>query len=264
MYDFDYLRPTTVADAVALLAQRSEAKFLAGGQTLLPTLKQRLAQPEAVIDLSRIAALQGIREDGDALVIGAMTLHADVAASALVLRVIPALAALAGEIGDRQVRNRGTLGGSISNNDPAADYPGAVLGLGATIETDRRSIAADDFFTGMFETALDPGEIVTSVRFPVPQRAAYRKFPNPASRYATAGVFVARTVDGVRVAVTGAGATVFRVPAIEDALAADFSPAALTGITVDDDGLNSDIHASAAYRAHLIMVLARRAVAAIS
>ncbi len=262
MYNFTYHRPRTLAEAAQLLAASEDAKLLAGGQTFIPTLKQRLAQPSDLVDLSAIAELAGIREEGGGVTIGAMATHAEVAGSELVRRTIPALADLAETIGDPQVRNLGTLGGSISNNDPAADYPAGLLGLGATVRTDRREIAADDFFTGMFETALEEGEIVTAVHFPKPEKAAYAKFPNPASRYAIVGVFVARTADGVRVAVTGAGPCVFRAKALEDALAADFAPGALEGVSVSAEGLNEDIHASAEYRAHLVKVMAKRAVAA--
>ena len=262
MYDFTHHRPSSVEDAASALAGASDGMLLAGGHTLLPTMKQRLASPSDLIDLSGIAELKGIRRDGDAIVVGAMTPHADVAASDEVKSAIPALASLAEGIGDPQVRNRGTIGGSIANNDPAADYPGAVVGLGATVHTNTGTHAADDFFTGMFETALGEGEIITAVSFPVPERAAYAKFPNPASRYALVGVMVAKTGGGVRVAVTGAGPCVFRVPAMEEALAGNFSAEALNGVTVDAGDLNSDIHASADYRAHLIGVMAKRAVAA--
>lgn len=263
MYAFDYHRPTSLAEAARLLAGNPEAKLLAGGQTYIPTLKQRLAKPSAVIDLGRIAELRGITEEAGGLTIGAMTRHAEVAGSPLVKRVIPALAALAEEIGDPQVRNRGTLGGSIANNDPAADYPAAVLGLGATVRTSKgRAIAADDFFTGMFETALEPDEIVTAVHFPKPEKAAYAKFPNPASRYAIVGVFLAKTAGGVRVAVTGAAPCVFRASALEQALAQSWSAASIDGVTIDASDLNSDIHAQADYRAHLIKVMAKRALAA--
>lgn len=264
MYNFEYQRPKSVADAVAALKKAPDAKLVAGGQTLIPTLKQRLAQPSDLIDLSGIGELRGIRSEGGAIVIGAMTPHADVARSAEVAKAIPALAALAGEIGDPQVRHLGTLGGSIANNDPAADYPAAVLGLGATIKTSERSIAADEFFTGMFSTALNEGEIILSVSFPVPEKAAYRKFPNPASRYAMVGVFVARSGGGVRVAVTGAGPCVFRATEMEQALSKNFSAAALDGIKLASGELNSDIHGSAEYRAHLVTVMAKRAVAAIA
>ena len=262
MYSFNYHRPSSVADALSLLAGHEDAKILAGGMTYLPTLKQRLAQPSDLIDLGAIAELKGIKEEAGGVTIGAMTRHADVASSAVVKRLIPALAALAELIGDPQVRNRGTIGGSISNNDPAADYPGALLALGATVRTNKREIAADAFFTGMFETALERDEIVTAVHFPKPERAAYVKFPNPASRYSMAGVFVARTGGGVRVAVTGAGPTAFRWVDAENALAKDFSAKALDGLKVAADGLNADIHASAEYRAHLVTVMAKRAVAA--
>lgn len=262
MYDFNYHRPKSLAEAARLLAGNDEAKLVAGGMTLIPTLKQRLARPTDLVDLAAIAELRGIKRDGNALVIGAMTPHADVAASAEVKKAIPALAHLADLIGDPQVRNRGTLGGSISNADPAADYPAGVVGLGATVVTNNRKIAADEFFKGLFETALEPGEIVTSVSFPVPEKAGYAKFPNPASRYAVVGVFVARTGGGVRVAVTGAGPSVFRAKEMEAALAKDFSPKALDGIKVAAKGLNSDIHASAEYRAHLVGVMAKRAVQA--
>lgn len=262
MYDFGYHRPTSVDDAVAALKQAGDGKILAGGMTLIPTLKQRLAQPSDLVDLGGLSDLKGIREDGGALVIGAMTPHAEVAASALVKSKIPALAALAEGIGDPQVRNRGTIGGSISNNDPAADYPAGLVGLGATVITSKRKIAADDFFTGMFETALEGDELVTAVSFPLPEKAGYSKFPNPASRYAIVGVFVAKTGGGVRVAVTGAGPCVFRDKAIEQALSANFSPDAVTGTSAAASSLNGDMHASSEYRAHLIGVMAKRAVQA--
>ena len=262
MYEFSYHRPTSLDDAVAALRGGAEVKVMGGGMTLIPTLKQRLAQPSDVVDLGAIGALKGISEEGGAIVIGAMTTHAEVAANADVQSKIPALAALADGIGDIQVRNRGTLGGSIANNDPAADYPGALVGLGATVRTDKREIAADDFFTGMFETALEEDEIVTAVSFPVPDKAAYAKFPNPASRYAIVGVFVSQGSGGVRVAVTGAGPCVFRASQMESALASDFSAGAIEGVSAPSDELNSDIHASAEYRAHLIGVMARRAVQA--
>jgi carbon-monoxide dehydrogenase medium subunit len=263
MYEFTYHRPANVADAVKLLAADPEARPMSGGQTLIPTLKQRLARPTAVVDLSGISELKGITVSGGTVKIGGMTTHAAVATSADVMKAIPALAKLAAHIGDNQVRNRGTIGGSVANNDPAADYPGAVLGLGATVHTNTRTIAADDFFTGMFSTALEPGEIVTAVSFPVPEKAAYVKFPNPASRYAMVGVFVAKGPAGVRVAVTGAGANgVFRHAAMEAALAKSWSAAALDGIVTPQDDLNGDIHASKEYRAHLIGVMAKRAVAA--
>ncbi len=262
MYEFNYHRPRTVSEARQLFQSNEEARFLAGGMTLLPTMKLRLTRPSDLIDLGDIDELHGITADSGGIEIGAAVCHADVAASADVRRVIPALADLAGRIGDPQVRNCGTLGGSLANSDPAADYPAAVLGLGAVIRTDRREIPADDYFLGLFETALEPDEIVQSVRFPVPKRAAYAKFPNPASRYAIVGVMVAEAGDGVRVAVTGAGACAFRATAFEDALQGDFSAASLAGLNVDAADLNSDLHASAEYRAHLVGVMARRAVQA--
>jgi aerobic carbon-monoxide dehydrogenase medium subunit len=261
MYEFDYTSPTSLADAAIRLGDE-DAKLVAGGMTLIPTLKLRLAKPSQLIDLGAIPGLTGITEEGDGVVIGAMTRHADVNRSAVVKAGIPALAALAGMIGDPAVRNRGTIGGSISNNDPAADYPAAIVALNATVRTNKREIAADSFFTGMFETALDPGEIVTAVRFPKVAQANYQKFKNPASRYAIVGVFVARTPAGVRVAVTGAGPCVFRIPAMEAALAGSFTADAIKDIAIPDTDLNSDIHASAEYRAHLVNVMARRAVAA--
>jgi aerobic carbon-monoxide dehydrogenase medium subunit len=261
MYEFNYHKPASLDEVANLLGANEEAKIVAGGMTLVPTLKLRLAKPSDLVDLAAIPSLRGITDAGDALVIGAMTRHAEVNRSPVVKQGIPALAALAGMIGDPAVRNRGTIGGSISNNDPAADYPAALVGLDATVQTTKRQIAADNFFTGMFETALEPAEIVTSVRFPKTQSACYQKFKNPASRYAIVGVFVARTASGVRVAVTGAGPCVFRVPAMESALAASFTPDAIKDIAIPDDGLNSDIHASAEYRAHLVGVMARRAVA---
>ncbi|MEN3974537.1 xanthine dehydrogenase family protein subunit M [Emcibacter sp. SYSU 3D8] len=264
MYNFNYHRAGSIDAAAAKLAESGDAKLLAGGMTLLPTMKQRLAQPSDLIDLNEIADLKGISVSGGTVTIGAMTRHADVAASAEVKQAIPALAKLANLIGDPAVRNRGTIGGSIANNDPSADYPAALVGLGATVVTNKREIAGEDFFTGMFETALDEGEIVTAVRFPVPQKAAYFKFPNPASRYAVVGVMVAKTADGVRVAVTGAGPCVFRQSAMESALSSNFSADALSGISQDADGLNEDIHASAEYRANLVVVGAKRAVAEIA
>jgi carbon-monoxide dehydrogenase medium subunit len=261
MYAFEYSRAKSVADASKAASGDGEAKILAGGMTLIPTLKQRLAKPTTLIDLNGIADLAGIKRDGNNLVIGAMTRHSAVARSKDVKAVIPALAHLAELIGDPAVRNRGTIGGSIANHDPAADYPAGCLGLGATIITNKRQIAADKFFTGMFSTALEDGEIVTAVSFPKPDKAAYMKFKNPASRYAIVGVFVARTPGGVRVAVTGAGPCVFRVPEMEAALARSFTADAIKDITIPQDGLNSDIHASAEYRAHLVGVMARRAVA---
>ncbi|MCY4220837.1 MAG: FAD binding domain-containing protein [Thiotrichales bacterium] len=262
MYAFNYHRPDTLEAAAAALAAAEDGRVMAGGQTLIPTLKQRLASPSDVVDLATVPGLGGVRREGDAIVVGAMVRHAEVAASAEVRAAIPALASLADGIGDPQVRNCGTIGGSIVNADPAADYPAAVVGLGATVRTDRRTIVGDDFFTGLFETALDEGEIVVSVSFPVPRRAAYVKFPNPASRYAVVGVMVADTASGIRVAVTGAGDSVFRVGAMETALAGNFSADAIRNVAVSQDALNEDIHASAEYRAHLVGVMARRAVAA--
>jgi carbon-monoxide dehydrogenase medium subunit len=259
MYTFTYERPATAADAGKLAA--SGAKILAGGQTLLASMKLRLANPPSLADLAGIAELSGICRDGNALVIGAMTRHAAVADSAEVQAAIPALADLAGHIGDRQVRAMGTLGGSVANNDPAACYPSAVLALGATVVTTQRSIAADDFFTGMFATALNEDEVITSVRFPIPRRAAYMKFKQPASRFAMVGVFVAQTDKGVRVAVTGAGNGVFRHAGLEAALGISFTPEAAAAVAIDATDLNSDIHASAAYRANLVSVQAQRAVA---
>ena len=262
MYDFTFHRPTTLADAARLLEGADDGKLMAGGQTLIPTLKQRLASPSDIVSLRGIAELGGIAGVGNGVVIGAAATHAEVAANDLVRERIPALAALASGIGDAQVRNRGTLGGSIANNDPAADYPAALVGLGATVKTNKREVAADDFFVDLFETALDDDEIVTAVSFPIPEKAGYAKFPNPASRYAIVGVMVAKGGDGVRVAVTGAGPCVFRAAEIEQALSASFSPEALDGIAIAADDLNSDIHASAAYRANLVSVMAKRAVAA--
>jgi len=261
MYEFNYHKPSSLDEVANLLSANEEAKIVAGGMTLIPTLKLRLAKPSDLVDLASITSLRGITDAGDAIVIGAMTRHAEVERSPVVKQGIPALAALAHMIGDPAVRNRGTIGGSISNNDPAADYPAALVALGATVHTTEHEIAADSFFTGIFETALEPGEIVTSVRFPKAQAGCYQKFKNPASRYAIVGVFVARTGGGVRVAVTGAGPVVFRVPEMEAALARSFTPDAIKDITIPQDGLNSDIHASAEYRAHLVGVMARRAVA---
>lgn len=263
MYEFAYLKPASVADAVAALKADAEAKAVSGGMTLIPTMKQRLARPSKIVDLSGIAALRGITVAGGKVTIGAMTKHREVAASAEIAKAIPALAALAEGIGDPAVRNRGTIGGSVANNDPTADYPSAVLALGATVVTDSRRIAADEFFKGMFATALHDGELITAIEFPVPEKAAYMKFPNPASRYAMVGVFVAKGPAGVRVAVTGAGqGGVFRHAAMEAALSASWSPDAVAKLATPTGNLNSDIHASAEYRAHLIAVMARRAVAA--
>ncbi len=261
MYDFAYHKPVSLNDAAKLLGG-TDSKLLAGGMSLIPSLKLRLNRYGALVDLGAVAELRGIRRDGNTLVIGAMTPHAEVAASAEVQRAIPALTTLAEGIGDPLVRNRGTLGGSMANADPAADYPAAVLGLGATVVTNRRSIAADDFFTGVFETALAADEIITSVRFPIPPRAAYAKYRQPASRFAIVGVLVAQTADGVRVAVTGAAPSVFRFTAAEVALTTRFEALALDGIALDAAGLNTDIHASAAYRAHAVVEMVRRAVTA--
>jgi len=261
MHDFNFIRPRSVAEALNAVADADDGQFMAGGQTIIPVLKQRLAMPSDLVELSQIDELTGIVVDGGSVTIGAMTPHAQVAGSADVAGAIPALADLAGMIGDPHVRNRGTLGGSIANNDPAADYPAAVLGLGATVQTDRRTIAGDDFFTDLFETALAEGELITRVSFPVPDAAAYMKFPNPASRYAIVGVFVSRTGSDVRVAVTGAGPCAFRVAGMEAALAGNFTPDAIAGIAVSGDDFNNDIHASAEYRAHLVGVMASRAVA---
>jgi aerobic carbon-monoxide dehydrogenase medium subunit len=262
MYAVEFAQPKTLADAAAILASTG-GRPLAGGQSLVAAMKLRLAQPGTLVSLSGIPDLKGVRRDGERIVVGAMTRHAEVASSDLVKGAMPALSSLAEGIGDRQVRNMGTLGGSLANDDPAADWPAAVLGTGATIRTDRRAIAADDFFKGMFETALAADEIITAVDFPIAQRAAYAKFPNPASRFALVGVFVAQYANGdVRVAVTGAASSVFRATAIENALKRSFTPDAAKGIAVDASRLNSDLHGSAEYRAHLISVMASRAVAA--
>jgi carbon-monoxide dehydrogenase medium subunit len=263
MYQTTYHRPSSVSEAAGLLASAGDAKLLAGGMTLIPTMKQRLAAPANLVDLGKIAELKGISSAGGKLTIGAGTTHATVAGSADVKATIPALAKLASGIGDPHVRHMGTIGGSVANNDPAADYPSAVLGLGATVVTNKRSIAADDYFQGMFTTALGEDEIIVRFEFPVPSKAAYAKFANPASRYAMAGVFVAATAGGVRVAVTGAGSDgVFRWTAAESALASNFAASALDGLTVDPGNLLSDIHGDAAYRANLVKVMAKRAVAA--
>jgi carbon-monoxide dehydrogenase medium subunit len=261
MHAFNYHRPSTLKEAAALAA-RDNARVLAGGQTLVQAMKTRLASPGDLVDLAALPALTGITVDGPSVVIGAMTRHADVAESSEVRRAIPALATLAGTIGDRQVRHLGTLGGSIANNDPAADYPAALLALGATIVTTAREHAADAFFRGLYETALEPGEIIKSVRFPVPRRAGYAKFMNAASRFAIVGVFVAHSERGVRVAVTGAADCVFRVPQMEQALTARFEPDAVANVRVEMKNLNSDLHADADYRAHLVTVMAKRAVEA--
>jgi carbon-monoxide dehydrogenase medium subunit len=259
MYAFTYERPTSEADALKLA--QAGARPLAGGQTLLASMKLRLAAPEQIVDLGAVPELKGIRREGDALVIGAMTRHCDVAESAEVRAAIPALAALAGGIGDKQVRARGTIGGSVANNDPAADYPAALLALGATVHTTARAIAADDFFQGLFATALEEGELITAVRFPIAAKAAYVKFAQSASLFALIGVFVAQTAQGVRVAVTGGGNGVFRHRAMEQALDARFAPEAIAGVPTEEAGMSSDLHASSAYRAHLVGVMAQRAVA---
>jgi carbon-monoxide dehydrogenase medium subunit len=263
MHAFEYHRPSSTKDALALGSNKEEARYLAGGQSLVQAMKLRLSSPSDLIDLGTIKELVGIKVSGNAVEIGAMTRHADVAGSKDVQKAIPALAMLAGIIGDRQVRHMGTIGGSLANSDPAADYPAAVLGLGATVSTNKRKIEADKYFKGLFETALEPGELITSVSFPVPKRAAYMKFKNPASRFALVGVFVADFGGGkVRVAVTGAGPCAFRQPEMEKALASSFAPDAVANIKVKQDGLNNDLHASPEYRAHLITVMAKRAVEA--
>jgi len=262
MHAFEYHRPKTMKEAVSLLRKVENAKPLAGGQSLVPALRMRLASPAALVDLGALEELRGIKLDGGTLTIGALTRHSEVAGSKDVAIGIPALARLAEGIGDRQVRNLGTLGGSLANNDPAADYPAAVLGLGATVNTNKRAIAADKFFIGIYETALKPGEVIVSVSFPLPKRAAYVKFRNPASRFALVGVFVSESAGVVRVAVTGAGSSVFRVKPMEKRLTENFSPDAIAKTRVSPEALNSDVHASAEYRAHLITVLAQRAVAA--
>lgn len=262
MYETNYHRPSSLAEASQIFSGADDAAYLSGGHTLLPTMKHRLAAPSDLIDLTRIAELSGIDHSGDKLSIGATTTHAEVGASSAVREAIPALAGLAGGIGDSQVRHCGTIGGSIANNDPAADYPAAVLALAATIHTDKRTIAADDFFAGLHETALDEGEIVTKVSFTVPKEAAYGKFRNPASLYPMAGVFIARLGDGVRVAVTGSGGNgVFRWSEAEAAFADDVNPDAIAGLTIDASSLMADIHGSAVYRANLIKVMAQRAAA---
>jgi len=259
MYAFTYERPASLSDALKLTS--SGAQALAGGQTLLASMKQRLSSPETLVDLSKIAELKDIKLDGQSLVIGAMVKHAQVAESDLVKKHLPALAELAGQIGDKQVRAMGTLGGSVANNDPSACYPSAVLALGATVHTDRRSIAADDFFQGMFTTALESGELITSISFPLPKKAVYLKFKQQASRFAMVGVFLAQTQQGVRVAITGASSQgVFRHHGLEDALNKSFTPEAAAAVAIDDSDLNTDIHASAKYRAHLISVQTQRAV----
>jgi carbon-monoxide dehydrogenase medium subunit len=262
MHPFELHKAASASQAVSLLAGKADGRFLAGGQSLLAAMKLRLNAPSDLVDLASASELKGIESDGSTVTIGAMTTHADVAASAEVQQAIPALAALAASIGDRQVRNVGTLGGALANNDPAADYPAAVLGLGATVHTNQRAIHADQFFCGLFDTALENGELITAVSFPVPQKAAYAKFKNPASRFAIIGVLAAQTAAGVRVAVTGGGSGVFRVAELEDALCANWTAAAIADIKVPASGLSSDLHGSAEYRAHLVGVMAQRAVAA--
>jgi carbon-monoxide dehydrogenase medium subunit len=262
MYAFEYHRPASSKEALDLAAKKSEGKFLAGGQSLVQAMKLRLSAPSDLIDLGAVGELKSLKVEGNSVLVGAMVRHAEVAASPAVQKAIPALASLAGQIGDRQVRHMGTLGGSLANSDPAADYPAAVLGLGATVITNKRKIEADKFFKGLYETALEAGELITQVSFPAPKRAAYMKFKNPASRFALVGVFVADFGGTVRVAVTGAGACAFRQAEMEKALAAKFAPESVANIKVKPDGLNRDLHASPEYRAHLITVMAKRAVEA--
>jgi len=262
MHAFQYHRPANLKDALALGSQKDEGRYLAGGQSLVQAMKLRLSSPSDLIDLNALGDLKTLKAEGNAVTVGAMVRHAEVAASSAVKKAIPALASLAGMIGDRQVRHMGTIGGSLANNDPAADYPAAALGLGATLVTNKRKIEADKFFKGLYETALEPGELITSVVFPVPKRAAYMKFKNPASRFAIVGVFVADFGNSVRVGVTGAGPSAFRQADMEKALAAKFAPEAVAGIKVKADGLNNDLHASPEYRAHLVTVMAKRAVEA--
>ena len=262
MYAIDVQQPKTLNDAAAVL-KSTGGRVLAGGQSLVAAMKLRLSQPGTLVDLSAIPDLKGVSKEGDRLVIGAMTRHAEIAVSDVVKAALPSLAMVAAGIGDRQVRNMGTIGGSLANNDPAADWPAAVLGTGATLRTNTRTIPADAFFKGMFETALAPDEIITAVEFPIPSRAGYAKFPNPASRFALVGVFVSKAANGdVRVAVTGAAPAVFRASALESALRQSFTPDAAKGVRVDAGGLNSDLHGSAEYRAHLVSIMAARAVAA--
>lgn len=262
MYEFTYQQPKSLAEALSLLSGDEEAMALAGGMTLIPSMKHRLTAPTQLLDIAALPELQGISHQGKQLIVGAASPHAMVASDPIVTKVIPALAALAGEIGDPQVRARGTIGGSLANNDPAADYPAAALGLAATIHTDRREIAADDFFQGMFETALEPGELICKIAFQVPTSAAYAKFHHPASGYAMTGVMVARLDSHIRVAVTGAAPSVFRWTAAEHALEKTFSSEAIAGLSVDAGGLNSDLHAPAQYRANLVSVMTARAIAA--
>jgi carbon-monoxide dehydrogenase medium subunit len=263
MYSFTFHRPTSLRQAVNLLAKNEDAKVLAGGHSLIPVMKMRLAGPPVLVDLSKVEGLSGVEVKGRSVVIGAMTTHAEVANSAVLKEVLPGLASVPASIGDPHVRHRGTIGGSIANNDPNADYPAALLGLGATIVTSKRRIAADDFFKGLFETALEPGEIISKVMFPIAKKAAYQKFKHPASGFALVGVFASKRGPDIRVAATGAGANgVFRVTSFEEALKKRFSPKSLDGLSIPSTGMSSDIHANAEYRAHLVGVLARRAVAA--
>jgi len=262
MHAFEYHRPGSTKDALALASKKTEGRYLAGGQSLVQAMKLRLSSPTDLIDLGTIRELAGIKLSGNAVEIGAMTRHAEVVGSSEIKKTIPSLAAMAGMIGDRQVRHMGTIGGSLANSDPAADYPAAVLALNATIVTNKRKIEADKYFTGLYETALEPGELITSVSFQVPKRGAYMKFRNPASRFALVGVYVADFGGKVRVGVTGAGACAFRQREMEKALSAKFAPEAVAGIKVKPDGLNNDLHASPEYRAHLITIMAKRAVEA--
>lgn len=264
MYAFEFLKPKSLTEAASMLAANPEGKALSGGHTLLPAMKLRLTGPAALVDLNGLDELRGIRRDGDAIVIGALSRHREVADSDLLQNAIPVLAEIVGTIGDPAVRHRGTIGGSIANNDPSADYAAAALALGATIVTDKRRLAADDYFQGLFTTALDEGELVTAVSFPIPMRMGYSKFRNPASRYALCAVCVVENTAGeVRVTVVGAGANgVFRVTAMEEALKTEFSAEVLKGIKVPSDDMASDIHADQDFRAHLVGVMARRAVAA--
>jgi carbon-monoxide dehydrogenase medium subunit len=262
MHAFQYHKPSSTKDAISLATSKSEGRYLAGGQSLVQAMKLRLSSPSDLIDLGAISDLKALSADAGSVTIGAMVRHADVGASPAVQKAIPALAQLAGIIGDRQVRHMGTIGGSLANSDPAADYPAAVLALGATITTNKRKIEADKFFKGLYETALEPGELITQVAFPAPKRAAYMKFKNPASRFALVGVFVADFGGNVRVGVTGAGSCAFRQTEMEKALTQKFAPESVAGIKVKPDGLNNDLHASPEYRAHLITVMAKRAVEA--
>lgn len=261
MYQFNYHKPANLDEALELFRTADDPMYLSGGMTLIPTMKQRLAAPTDLIDLSGIQTLAGIAINGDTVEVGAFTRHNDVATAADVQARLPVLAQLAGLIGDNQVRNRGTIGGSVANSDPAADYPAAVVGLGGTVHTQSRSIAGDDFFQDLFETALNPGEIITRIDFPIADRAAYRKFPNPASRYAVVGVLIADFGGQIRVGVTGAGPCAFRATGIEDVLNDNLSEAAIDSVEVPEAGFNSDLHASAEYRAHLVKVMAKRALA---